>query len=71
MEKEGRSTQIVNRDIRHSGANSDLLTAETQAEMARRHPGMIAATVPDRGHVPFLDEPEALAAIHQLLEQIR
>ena len=53
------------------GANSDLLTAETQAEMARRHPGMIAATVPDRGHVPFLDEPEALAAIHQLLEQIR
>lgn len=53
------------------GANSDLLTAETQAEMARRHPGMIAATVPVRGHVPFLDEPEALAAIHQLLEQIR
>ena len=53
------------------GANSDLLTAETQAEMARRHAGMIAATVPNRGHVPFLDEPEALAAIHQLLEQIR
>ena len=53
------------------GANSDLLTADTQAEMARRHPGMIAATVPDRGHVPFLDEPEALAAIHKLLEQTR
>ncbi|WP_306116936.1 MULTISPECIES: alpha/beta fold hydrolase [unclassified Roseovarius] len=53
------------------GANSDLLTAETQAEMARRHPGMIAATVPDRGHVPFLDEPEALKAIADLLEQVK
>lgn len=52
------------------GANSDLLTAETQVEMARRHPGMIAATVPDRGHVPFLDEPEALKAIADLLEQV-
>lgn len=52
------------------GANSDLLTAETQTEMARRHPGMIAATVADRGHVPFLDEPEALTAITELLEQV-
>lgn len=53
------------------GANSDLLTAETQAEMAKRHPGMIAVTVPDRGHVPFLDEPEALSAITTLLERIQ
>lgn len=53
------------------GANSDLMTAETQAQMARRHPGMISATVPDRGHVPFLDEPEALAAILALLEQVK
>lgn len=52
------------------GANSDLLTTETQAEMARRHPGMIAATVPERGHVPFLDEAEALKAIADLLEQV-
>lgn len=52
------------------GANSDLLTTETQTEMARRHPGMIAATVPDRGHVPFLDEPEALKAIADLLKQV-
>ena len=49
------------------GANSDLLSAATVERMAARHPGMIAATVPDRGHVPFLDEPEALAAIHALL----
>ena len=52
------------------GANSDLLSRETFAEMAARHPGMIGTTVPDRGHVPFLDEPEALAAIHALLEQV-
>src|SRR6056297_2370720 len=51
------------------GANSDLLTAETLETMQDRHPGLIAATVPDRGHVPFLDEKEALQAIHSLLEQ--
>lgn len=51
------------------GANSDLLTAETLEAMQARHPGLIAATVPDRGHVPFLDEQEALSAIHRLLEQ--
>lgn len=51
------------------GANSDLLGAQTLAAMQARHPGLIAATVPDRGHVPFLDEPEALAAIRALLEQ--
>lgn len=51
------------------GANSDLLTAETLEAMQARHPGLIAATVPDRGHVPFLDEHAALSAIHHLLEQ--
>ncbi|MEL7012796.1 MAG: alpha/beta hydrolase [Pseudomonadota bacterium] len=50
------------------GANSDLFAQETLEKMQARHPGMISAIVPNRGHVPFLDEPEALAAIHQLLE---
>jgi len=45
------------------GANSDLLTRATAAEMRRRRPDMIFALVPDRGHVPFLDEPEAIAAL--------
>lgn len=53
------------------GANSDLLSAATVAEMARRHPGLIAAEIPDRGHVPFLDEPEALAAITRWLAAVR
>lgn len=51
------------------GANSDLLAPQTLALMQARHPGLIAATVPDRGHVPFLDEPVALTAIHVLLER--
>lgn len=51
------------------GANSDLLSPETLARMQDRHPGLITATVPDRGHVPFLDEPQALAAIRTLLDQ--
>ena len=45
------------------GANSDLLSAGTVARMAARHPGLITATVPDRAHIPFLDEPESLAAL--------
>ncbi len=47
------------------GANSDLLSPETFAEMQRRRPDMIAAEVPGRGHIPFLDEPEAVAALRR------
>ena len=47
------------------GANSDLLTAATLDEMRRRRPDMIVGVVPDRGHVPFLDEPEALEALNE------
>lgn len=52
------------------GANSDLLSAATAAEMARRIPAMIHAEVPDRGHIPFLDEPEALDAIAAWLARL-
>ncbi|WP_193825216.1 alpha/beta fold hydrolase [Oceaniglobus indicus] len=45
------------------GANSDLLSRETAEEMRRRRPDMIFAEVPDRGHIPFLDEPEAVRAL--------
>ncbi len=44
-------------------ANSDLLSRATVAEMARRHPGLIVAEVPDRAHIPYLDEAESLAAL--------
>lgn len=52
------------------GANSDLLTTDTANEMARRRPDMIRVDVPDRGHVPFLDEPEALSALRQWITQL-
>ncbi|MEM8538238.1 MAG: alpha/beta hydrolase, partial [Pseudomonadota bacterium] len=52
------------------GENSDLFAAETLVAMQDRHPDMIATTVPGRGHVPFLDEPEALAVIRALLDRM-
>lgn len=45
------------------GANSDVLSRAAADAMAVRRPDMIRAEVPNRGHTPFLDEPEALAAI--------
>ena len=52
------------------GANSDLLTRETADEMARRRPDMLFAEVPDRGHIPFLDEPEAVEVLRQWIEAL-
>ena len=52
------------------GANSDLLSHATVARMADRMPGLIVAHVPDRAHIPFLDEDEALEALRQWLEQM-
>jgi pimeloyl-ACP methyl ester carboxylesterase len=52
------------------GANSDLLSPDTAAEMQRRRPGMIFAEVPDRAHIPWLDEPESLRAIREWLARI-
>ena len=48
--------------------HSDLLSAQTVSEMKRRHPRLAAYTIKDRGHVPFLDEPDAKAAIGAWLE---
>jgi pimeloyl-ACP methyl ester carboxylesterase len=49
------------------GANSDLLTPDTVARMRARRPDMAVAEVPDRAHIPFLDEPEAVALIRGFL----
>ena len=38
--------------------------------MRARRPDLIVAEVPDRGHVPFLDEPEAQAALAALLARV-
>lgn len=49
------------------GANSDLLSQACADEMRRRRPDLIFASVPDRAHIPFMDEPEAVAALHAFL----
>lgn len=53
------------------GANSDLFSAATAGRMRQRRPDMIFAEVPDRAHIPYLDEPEAIAAIGTWLAQMR
>lgn len=52
------------------GANSDLLSEETADEMLRRRPDIIRADIADRGHVPFLDEDDALDALAEWLEDL-
>jgi len=52
------------------GANSDLLTENCAAEMRRRRPDMAFALVPDRAHIPFLDEAEAVAVLHSFLSAV-
>lgn len=52
------------------GALSDLLAPATVARMAAAKPDLIAVEIPDRGHAPLLDEPEALAAIDALLARL-
>jgi pimeloyl-ACP methyl ester carboxylesterase len=53
------------------GANSDLLTAATVAGMRARRPDMALAEVPDRAHIPFLDEPEAVHLIRTFLTGLK
>jgi pimeloyl-ACP methyl ester carboxylesterase len=51
------------------GENSDLLSAETLQRMGEEYPRLRALTVKDRGHAPFLDEAEAVAAIDAFLAE--
>ncbi|MEM8981874.1 MAG: alpha/beta hydrolase [Pseudomonadota bacterium] len=51
------------------GENSDILGRETVSEMRRRKPDLISVEVPNRGHVPLLDEPVSVAAIRQFIEE--
>lgn len=50
------------------GANSDLLSPEVAARMSDLRPDLIRAEVAGRAHIPWLDEPPALAAIRAWLE---
>lgn len=52
------------------GEHSDLLSAATVAKMREHLPQLKAVTVRNRGHVPFLDEAESLAAIDAWLADV-
>jgi pimeloyl-ACP methyl ester carboxylesterase len=52
------------------GGISDLLTAETAAEMKRRKPDLDFVEIPDIGHAPFMVEPEAWNAIEAFIARV-
>lgn len=60
----GRPTLLIR------GATSDLLSPEIAAKMRKRAPSMAYAEVPNVGHAPMLDEPEAKAAIFEFLSDV-
>lgn len=49
------------------GSLSDILSAATFDRMSREKPGLIRIEVPNRGHVPLLNEPPVLAGIDAFL----
>jgi pimeloyl-ACP methyl ester carboxylesterase len=53
------------------GAFSDILSVGTLERMQREKPDLERVTVGNRGHVPLLDEPEALTAIDHFLARLR
>ena len=53
------------------GANSDLLKQDCFDEMLKRLPDAKGAVVPDRAHVPFLDEPEAVAVLQAWIGEMQ
>lgn len=52
------------------GGTSDILSAATHKEMAKRLPGAKAVTIANVGHAPTLDEPAALKAIIAMLKAV-
>jgi pimeloyl-ACP methyl ester carboxylesterase len=49
------------------GADSDLLLAETAAEMTRRGPGAQLVEIPGVGHAPSLTTPDQIAIVRDWL----
>ena len=52
------------------GVMSDILTEDIIEKMVERKPDLNVVAVPNRGHVPLLDEPECIEAIDSYLEQV-
>ena len=51
------------------GEKSDLFSAATLEKMQLRKPDLTAVIIRNRGHAPYLDEPEAIDAIERFLEE--
>jgi pimeloyl-ACP methyl ester carboxylesterase len=49
------------------GRTSDILSSATFDLMQARKPDLVRVEIPNRGHVPLLDEPEAVAAVDAFL----
>lgn len=65
FEQTGKKPMLVIR-----GETSDILSADTLAEMARRHPALVTQVIAGRGHAPTLSEPDAHGAIIKFLGDI-
>ena len=52
------------------GARSDILSPQTLARMQAEHAELQAVTVPNVGHAPTLEEPQAAEAIDRLLATV-
>nr|WP_276617449.1 alpha/beta hydrolase [Qingshengfaniella alkalisoli] len=52
------------------GENSIILSEDTLAEMRRRRPDLHVAEIPDRGHVPFLNEPQSQELLRDFIERL-
>lgn len=53
------------------GGLSDVLSESIIDRMQLIKPDLARATIPERGHVPLLDEPESLAVIDAFLERLK
>ena len=53
------------------GVNSNILSAKTVDLMKELYPNLLSKEVPNRGHIPFLDEPESLRIIYDVLTQLK
>lgn len=52
------------------GEKSDLFSAETAERMREEIPGAELVTIPNVGHAPDFEEPQALAAVDRLLDRV-
>ena len=52
------------------GALSNMLTSATFDRMAEIKPDLVRITIPNRGHAPWLDEPECVNALDAFLSTL-